>query len=136
MVLLELVQQALHGVQPFFPIAARPLDPAIDLVQRTGIDGENVVAPFLRRSTTPLASSTRMCFDTAFKDIRKGSATSVTRASLRESRSIIARRVGSANAANTASRRAVREAASFRASISIMAICPFVLDSDNILPEG
>ena len=51
----------------------------------------------------PLASSTRMCFDTAFKDIGKGSATSVTRASPRESRSIIARRVGSANAANTAS---------------------------------
>src|SRR6202007_1270539 len=65
-----------------------------------------------------------MCFDTAFKDIGKGPATSVTRASLRESRSIIARRVGSANAANTASRRAVREAA-FRASLSIMAICRF-----------
>jgi hypothetical protein len=63
-----------------------------------------------------------MCFDTAFKDIWKGSATSVTRASLRESRSIIARRVGSANAANTASRRAVREAASFRASSLITAI--------------
>ena len=68
-----------------------------------------------------------MCFDTAFKDIWKGSATSVTRASLRESRSIIARRVGSANAANTALRRAVREAPSLRASISMMAISP--LDS-------
>src|SRR3984885_16205912 len=42
-VLLELAQQTLHGVQPMLPIAARPLDPAIDLVQRTGIDGENVV---------------------------------------------------------------------------------------------
>ena len=29
------------------------------------------------------------------------------------------------NAPNTASRRALREAASFRASISVMAICPF-----------
>src|SRR5271156_4997592 len=38
-VLLEVAQQALHGVQPPLPIAARPLDPAIDLVQRTGIDG-------------------------------------------------------------------------------------------------
>src|ERR1700726_3151731 len=36
-VLLELAQQELHGVEPFVPIAARPLDPAIDLVQRTGI---------------------------------------------------------------------------------------------------
>ncbi len=45
-VLLELEQQAFHGVQPLPPIAARPLDPAIDLVQRTGVDGENVVAPF------------------------------------------------------------------------------------------
>src|SRR5579863_6778960 len=44
--LLELAQQALHGVQPLLPIAAHPLDPAIDLVQRTSIDGENVVAPF------------------------------------------------------------------------------------------
>src|SRR3974390_3163011 len=34
-VLLELAQQALHGVQPFLPIAARAHDPAIDLVQRT-----------------------------------------------------------------------------------------------------
>src|SRR5579859_6620329 len=45
-VLLELVQQSLHGVQPPLPIAARPHDPAIDLVQRTDIDGENVVATF------------------------------------------------------------------------------------------
>src|SRR5579863_1082232 len=45
-VLLERAQQALHGVQPLLPIAAHPLDPAIDLVQRTGIDGKNVVAPF------------------------------------------------------------------------------------------
>src|SRR5215831_18511183 len=44
-ILLELAQQALHGVQPLLPIAARPRDPAIDLVQRTSIDGENVVAP-------------------------------------------------------------------------------------------
>src|SRR5580658_6029598 len=44
--LLELAQQVLHGVQPLLPIAARPLDPAIGLVQRTGIDGKNVVAPF------------------------------------------------------------------------------------------
>jgi hypothetical protein len=86
-----------------------------------------------------------MCFDTAFKDISKGSATSVTRASLRESRSMIARRVGSARAANTASRRAVREAGSFRASISIMTV--YALDSrfrkystlgseNNIPPKG
>src|SRR5215813_6814011 len=33
-VLLELAQQVLHGVQPLLPIAARPLDPAVDLVQR------------------------------------------------------------------------------------------------------
>src|SRR5215469_14834780 len=44
-VLLELAQQALHGVQPLLPIAARPHDPAIDLVERTGVDGEDVVAP-------------------------------------------------------------------------------------------
>src|SRR5580658_1165199 len=43
---LQLAQQALHGVQPLLPKVTRPLDPAIDLVQRTGIDGENVVAPF------------------------------------------------------------------------------------------
>ena len=40
------MQQALHGVQPLLPIAEHLLDPAIDLVQRTGIDGENVVTPF------------------------------------------------------------------------------------------
>src|SRR3974390_3634645 len=45
-VLLELAQQALHGVQPLLPLAARPHDPPVDLVERTGIDGENVVAPF------------------------------------------------------------------------------------------
>src|SRR5579871_4275828 len=44
--LLEFAQQMLHGVQPLFPIAARPHDPAVDLVQRTGIDGENVLASF------------------------------------------------------------------------------------------
>src|SRR5215472_11257705 len=44
-VLLELAQQALHGVQPLLPITPHPQDPSIDLVQRTGIDGENVVAP-------------------------------------------------------------------------------------------
>src|SRR6202161_888374 len=45
-VLVELTQQALHGVQPLLPITPHPLDPAIGLVQRTGIEGENVVAPF------------------------------------------------------------------------------------------
>src|ERR1700733_5920524 len=44
-VLIKLEQQALHGVQPLLPIAAHPLDPAIDPVQRTGIDREHVVAP-------------------------------------------------------------------------------------------
>src|SRR5262249_18542300 len=42
---LELAQQVLHGVQPLLPEAACPLDPAVDLVQRTRIDGEDVVAP-------------------------------------------------------------------------------------------
>src|SRR5580658_6769832 len=42
----ELEQQVLHGVQPLLPIAARVLYPAIDLVQRTCIDGQNVFAPF------------------------------------------------------------------------------------------
>jgi hypothetical protein len=68
-------------------------DPDIGLVQRMGIDGENVVAPF----PVPLDHAVRFQhangFDTAFKDTWKGLATSVTRASLRESRSIIARRV-------------------------------------------
>src|SRR5579871_4495088 len=44
-VLSELAQQVLHGVQPCVPIAAHPPDPAVDFVQRTGIDGEYVVAP-------------------------------------------------------------------------------------------
>src|SRR5579862_8655883 len=35
-ILLELAQQALHSVQPLLPIVARPLDPAVDLVQRAG----------------------------------------------------------------------------------------------------
>jgi hypothetical protein len=43
--------------------------------------------PSMRCSTTPLTSGTRMCFDTGFNDIWKGPATSVTRASPRESRS-------------------------------------------------
>src|ERR1700739_2506061 len=33
-VLFEFDQQVLHGVEPPLPIAARPFDPAIDLVQR------------------------------------------------------------------------------------------------------
>jgi hypothetical protein len=58
------------------PVAAHPLDPAIDLVKRTGIDGENVVAPLPAPLDQPLASRTWICFD----------ASSVTRASLRETR--------------------------------------------------
>src|SRR5579863_1980724 len=43
---LELAQHALHGVQPLLPIATRPPDPAFDLVQRTGVDGQDMVASF------------------------------------------------------------------------------------------
>src|SRR4029077_2347423 len=54
--------------------------------------------PARRRGTSRAPSSTRICFETALSDIAKGSATSVTRASPRESRCRIARRVGSASA--------------------------------------
>src|ERR1700732_973923 len=59
----------------------------------------------MRRFTRPMSSNTLMCLETAFKDMLKGAATSVTRASPRARCSMIALRVGSAIAPNTASNR-------------------------------
>src|SRR5215471_21295175 len=52
------------------------------------------------RVTSPACSSTFRCFDTAWRLIENGSASSFTVASPRARRASIARRVGSANAAN------------------------------------
>jgi hypothetical protein len=59
--------------------------------------------PRRARRTNPARSSTRTCLETAASDIVKGSATSVTRAGPRVSRSRMARRVRSEMAASTRS---------------------------------
>src|ERR1700734_896307 len=54
--------------------------------------------PILRRSIRRARSRMRMCFETEFSEMANGAAKSVTRASPRDRRSKIARRVGSASA--------------------------------------
>jgi len=59
--------------------------------------------PSRRRTTSPASSSTRRCFEIAGSDIWNGRASTEGSDSPRASSARIARRVGSASAANVAS---------------------------------
>src|SRR5487761_956355 len=88
---LQFLQIRVEPVEALFPKPAIAPKPDVDVLERRAID--------------PARSSTFKCLDTAGRLMSNGSASAVTDASPSASRARIARRVGSASAANVVLRR-------------------------------
>ena len=97
----QFLQVVVEPIEARFPDVPVALGPVGDLLERAGLDAARAAtAPRGRARSGPARSSTRRCFETAGMLMSNGSASSVTEHSPDARRARIARRVGSARAAN------------------------------------
>ena len=102
---LQVGQQRVELVEALVPQAPVRADPVQRAVERLDLEVAGPELGVAPREIRPLRSSTLRCLEIPGSDMSKGAASSPTVASPRASRLTMARRVGSASAANAASSR-------------------------------
>ena len=100
-------EEGAEPVEPALPGRPALAYPSLGAPECLRLDLQVRTRPTFSEVTSPLASSTCRCWTTAESDILSGSASSLTEAGPRQSRSTITRRPGSARAWNIRSSEVV-----------------------------